>query len=98
MQFLPATRGRYAADGDADGVADPQNLYDSTLAAARYLCSGSTNLRDPAGVMTAILRYNNSAAYAQNVFGMGRCLRQRRCTGRTSTRGRPRPTVRRHTP
>jgi hypothetical protein len=67
--FLPATRGRYAADGDADGVADPQNLYDSTLAAARYLCSGSTNLRDPAGVMTAILRYNNSAAYAQNVLG-----------------------------
>jgi hypothetical protein len=67
MQFLPGTWARYAADGD--GVADPQNLYDSTLAAARYLCSGGLNLRDPSQVMTAILRYNNSMAYAQNVLG-----------------------------
>jgi len=40
MQFLPGTWARYASDGDGDGVADPQNLYDATLAAARYLCSG----------------------------------------------------------
>jgi membrane-bound lytic murein transglycosylase B len=69
MQFLPGTWARYAADGDGDGVADPQNLYDSTLAAARYLCSGGLNLRDPSQVMSAILRYNNSMAYAQNVLG-----------------------------
>jgi membrane-bound lytic murein transglycosylase B len=69
MQFLPGTWARYAADGDGDGIADPQNLFDSTLAAARYLCSGGLNLRDPAGVMAAILRYNNSMAYAQNVLG-----------------------------
>jgi membrane-bound lytic murein transglycosylase B len=69
MQFLPGTWARYAADGDGDGVADPQNLFDSTLAAARYLCSGGLNLRDPAGVMGAILRYNNSVPYAQNVLG-----------------------------
>jgi membrane-bound lytic murein transglycosylase B len=69
MQFLPATWARYASDGDGDGVADPQNLYDSTLAAARYLCSGGLNLRDPSQVMAAILRYNNSMSYAQNVLG-----------------------------
>src|SRR6516165_1078781 len=69
MQFLPGTWARYAADGKGDGVADPQNLYDSTLAAARYLCSGGLNLRDPQQVMAAILRYNNSMAYAQNVLG-----------------------------
>jgi membrane-bound lytic murein transglycosylase B len=69
MQFLPGTWARYAADGDGDGVADPQNLFDSTLTAARYLCSGGLNLRDPAQVMAAILRYNNSTAYAQNVLG-----------------------------
>ncbi|WP_261861110.1 lytic transglycosylase domain-containing protein [Mycobacterium montefiorense] len=69
MQFLPGTWARYAADGDGDGIADPQNLFDSTLTAARYLCSGGLNLRDPAQVMAAILRYNNSAAYAQNVLG-----------------------------
>jgi hypothetical protein len=69
MQFLPGTWAHYASDGDGDGVADPQNLYDSTLAAARYLCSGGLNLRDPSQVMTAILRYNNSMPYAQNVLG-----------------------------
>jgi membrane-bound lytic murein transglycosylase B len=69
MQFLPGTWARYASDGDGDGVADPQNLFDSTLAAARYLCSGGFNLRDPAQVMAAILRYNNSMPYAQNVLG-----------------------------
>ncbi|MBV8862953.1 MAG: lytic murein transglycosylase, partial [Mycobacterium sp.] len=69
MQFLPGTWARYASDGDGDGVADPQNLYDSTLAAARYLCSGGLNLRDQSQVLAAILRYNNSMPYAQNVLG-----------------------------
>jgi membrane-bound lytic murein transglycosylase B len=69
MQFLPGTWARYASDGDGDGLADPQNLYDSTLSAARYLCSGGLNLRDQSQVMTAILRYNNSIPYARNVLG-----------------------------
>lgn len=69
MQFLPGTWSHYAADGDGDGKADPQNLYDSTLAAARYLCSGGLNLRDQAQVLAAILRYNNSMPYARNVLG-----------------------------
>jgi len=33
MQFLPGTWARYASDGDGDGVTDPENLYDSALAA-----------------------------------------------------------------
>jgi membrane-bound lytic murein transglycosylase B len=69
MQFLPGTWSRYASDGDGDGKSDPQNLYDSALAAARYLCSGGLNLRDPSQVMSAVLRYNNSVAYARNVLG-----------------------------
>ncbi|WP_174320950.1 lytic transglycosylase domain-containing protein [Mycobacterium colombiense] len=69
MQFLPGTWARYASDGKGDGVADPQNIFDATLAAARYLCSGGLNLRDQSQVLTAILRYNNSMPYAQNVLG-----------------------------
>ncbi len=69
MQFLPGTWSRYAADGNGDGKADVQNVFDSTLTAARYLCSGGLNLRDQSQVMSAILRYNNSMAYAQNVLG-----------------------------
>ncbi len=69
MQFLPGTWSRYASDGDGDGKSDPQNLFDASLAAARYLCSGGLNLRNQAQVLTAILRYNNSMAYAENVLG-----------------------------
>ncbi|MBU8811547.1 lytic murein transglycosylase [Mycolicibacterium goodii] len=69
MQFLPGTWARYASDGDGDGKAEVQNLFDASLAAARYLCSGGLNLRDQSQVMTAILRYNNSVAYAHNVLG-----------------------------
>jgi hypothetical protein len=69
MQFLPGTWSRYASDGDGDGKADVQNVFDSSLAAARYLCSGGLNLRDQGQVMAAILRYNNSVAYARNVLG-----------------------------
>jgi membrane-bound lytic murein transglycosylase B len=69
MQFLPGTWAHYASDGDGDGKADPQNLYDATLAAARYLCSGGLNLRDQSQVLSSILRYNNSMPYAQNVLG-----------------------------
>ena len=69
MQFLPGTWSRYASDGDGDGKADVQNVYDASLATARYLCSGGLNLRDPSQVMSAILRYNNSIAYARNVLG-----------------------------
>jgi membrane-bound lytic murein transglycosylase B len=69
MQFLPGTWARYASDGDGDGKADPQNLFDSSLAAARYLCSGGLNLRDQSQVLSSILRYNNSMPYARNVMG-----------------------------
>ncbi|GAB5902739.1 lytic transglycosylase domain-containing protein [Mycobacteroides chelonae] len=68
MQFLPSTWNHYASDGDGDGKADPQNVFDASLAAARYLCSGGLNLRDRSQVMSSILRYNNSMAYAQNVL------------------------------
>jgi len=69
MQFLPGTWARFASDADGDGKADPQNIFDASLAAARYLCSGGLNLRDPSQVLAAILRYNNSMPYAQNVLG-----------------------------
>lgn len=68
MQFIPGTWARYAADGNDDGRADPNNVFDAALAAARYLCSGGLNLREPDQQMRAVLRYNNSAAYASTVL------------------------------
>ncbi|MBF6364471.1 lytic murein transglycosylase [Nocardia puris] len=68
MQFLPETWTRYAADGNGDGIADPQNLYDAALTAGKYLCDGNLDMRDLSQRSRAILRYNNSMAYVANVM------------------------------
>jgi membrane-bound lytic murein transglycosylase B len=68
MQFLPETWNRYQADGNGDGISDPQNLYDAALATGDYLCDGGLNLRDLGQTTKAILRYNNSMAYVANVL------------------------------
>ncbi|MEE2033695.1 lytic transglycosylase domain-containing protein [Rhodococcus chondri] len=68
MQFIPTTWNQYAGDGDGDGSANPQNLYDSTLTTARYLCDGGLDMRNLAHSTKAIHRYNNSMAYVANVL------------------------------
>ncbi|MBH0775877.1 lytic transglycosylase domain-containing protein [Nocardia bovistercoris] len=75
MQFLPSTWSHYAADGNGDGVADPHNVFDATVAAGKYLCSGGLNLRDPAQELRAVLRYNNSMSYAANVLSWSAAYR-----------------------
>jgi len=64
-----ATWSRFASDGDGDGKSDPMNPFDATLATARHLCSSGLDLRNPSQVLTALLRYNNSLAFAENVLG-----------------------------
>ncbi len=75
MQFLPGTWSRYAADGNGDGVSDPHNVFDATSAAAKYLCSGGLDLRDPAQELRAVLRYNNSRSYAADVLSWSTAYR-----------------------
>lgn len=66
MQMLPATWRRWAADGDGDGVREPQDIDDAALAAARYLCA-SGSLRSDAGWRAAVLSYNSSSTYLADV-------------------------------
>ncbi|RVW03123.1 lytic transglycosylase domain-containing protein [Rhodococcus xishaensis] len=68
MQFIPSTWARFASDGNGDGVADPNNVFDASLSAARYLCSGGLDLRDPEQQSRAVLRYNNSTSYEASVL------------------------------
>jgi len=75
MQFIPSTWARYATDGNGDGVADPNNVFDAALAAARYLCAGGLDLRDPAQESRAVLRYNNSTSYMANVLAWSTAYR-----------------------
>lgn len=72
MQFIPGTWSRFAADGNGDGVSTPFNLYDATLAAARYLCHASHGLGADDGLRRAYLAYNHSLAYVESVLGWAR--------------------------
>ncbi|MEU5086135.1 lytic murein transglycosylase [Streptomyces sp. NPDC021356] len=63
MQFLPSTWTGWGADGNGDGRADPNNVFDAALAAGHYLCAGDRDLSRAADLDRAVLGYNNSRAY-----------------------------------
>ncbi|MFI2645525.1 lytic murein transglycosylase [Streptomyces sp. NPDC018610] len=63
MQFLPSTWARWGVDGNGDGRADPNNVFDAALAAGHYLCAGDRDLGRAADLDAAILGYNDSRPY-----------------------------------
>lgn len=67
MQFLPSTWAGWGVDGNGDGRADPNNVFDAALAAGHYLCAGNRDLGRAADVDAAILSYNDSRPYLQLV-------------------------------
>ena len=70
MQFIPSTWRKWATDANLDGRADPHQIDDAALAAARYLCAGGRNLATADGWWAAVFSYNNSVPYGQKVFGL----------------------------
>lgn len=69
MQFIPTSWELYGQDGNGDGVADPHNVHDAALAAAVHLCGfGPADLSDRAQLRAAVLRYNQSGSYADEVL------------------------------
>ncbi|NLG45891.1 lytic transglycosylase domain-containing protein [Gordonia sp. (in: high G+C Gram-positive bacteria)] len=69
MQFIPSTWASWGSDGNGDGKANPDNIFDATFSAGRYLCSGVTDIMAAPTRVNNILRYNRSVAYANNVLG-----------------------------
>jgi cell wall-associated NlpC family hydrolase len=76
MQFIPGTwhRGGYSGphgdgrDGNGDGVADPNNVYDSALAAVVHLAGNRpVDFTDPTQLDAAIYRYNHATWYVRKV-------------------------------
>jgi len=73
MQFIPTTWRSLGRDGNGDGVADPNNLFDAAVSAAGYLClSGGGSLADPARLRRAVYGYNHSWPYVDAVLGWAR--------------------------
>ncbi|HEV7646788.1 MAG TPA: hypothetical protein VGP26_01380 [Actinophytocola sp.] len=68
MQFIPSTWEQYSSDGNNDGVSSPHNVYDATVAAGKYLCSGGLDLSDAKDRAVAVFRYNHSDSYVRTVL------------------------------
>ncbi|WP_253888611.1 murein transglycosylase [Actinokineospora diospyrosa] len=69
MQFLPTTWSRWSLRATGDGAPpNPQNVDDSALTAANYLCASGGDLATGAGWWKAVLTYNESTRYAQSVY------------------------------
>ena len=70
LQFIPTTWRELGRDGDEDGTADPDNLFDASLTAVAHLC-----LREPGDygdrgeLRRALIAYNASGRYADDVLG-----------------------------
>ncbi|MGV9710694.1 lytic transglycosylase domain-containing protein [Gordonia sp. NPDC003424] len=68
FQFIPETWHRYGVDANGDGKADPDNIDDAALSAARYLCvSSGGDMTTPEGWEKAVKVYNNSTKYVLDV-------------------------------
>jgi membrane-bound lytic murein transglycosylase B len=67
MQFIPSTWERWGADGDGDGVADPNDIDDAAATASAYLCADGHDLTSGAGWANAVFGYNHDQSYVDSV-------------------------------
>lgn len=68
MQFLPDSWRNWHTDANGDGVEDPQNIFDATMAAAHYLCRAAGTLGTHDGWERGVLAYNSSHQYLNDVM------------------------------
>jgi len=68
LQFIPSSWETWAADGDGDGVEDPNDLDDAAMAAVGYLCADGHDLTTGAGWADAVFGYNHARAYVDAVY------------------------------
>ena len=71
MQFIPQTWNLFEADANNDENTDPQNIYDASLASARYLCASTSSMATEEGRKIAFFAYNHDEEYSLNVGAAG---------------------------
>jgi len=67
FQFIPETWQRFGVDANGDGKADPDNIDDAAMTAARYLCVSGKDLTTAKGWEKAVMVYNQSRKYVLDV-------------------------------
>ena len=77
LQFIPSTWETWGADGDADGVADPNDIDDAAFTAARYLCADGHDLTTGAGWADAVFGYNHTQSYVDAVYAAATAYAER---------------------
>ncbi len=70
LHLSPTLWRTYAADGDDDGIRDPNDIDDAAVAVATLLCAGADDLNRLSGWQTALARYRPGASYARTVFSV----------------------------
>lgn len=68
MQFIPSTWKRWATTTRPGGEPHPGNIFDATTSAASYLCADNRNHDNPGQLADAILSYNHSQKYLDDVL------------------------------
>lgn len=67
MQLIPQTWASWISDGNGDGVGDPQNIADASIAAANHMCRASGGMSTPDGWRAGIAAYNSGDDYLRKV-------------------------------
>jgi len=67
MQIIPPTWAAWHIDANLDGFEDGQNIDDTVLAAAGYLCYSSESMKTREGWNKSIRAYNDVPVYAIDV-------------------------------
>jgi membrane-bound lytic murein transglycosylase B len=67
----------YGIDADADGILDPYDVDDASLAIGRLLCGGGDDMSSLDGWTKAVGRQHTGDAYAQSVFNAADSYGQR---------------------
>ena len=76
-QFIPSTWATWGADGDGDGTADPNDLDDAAVTAARYLCADGHDLETGQGWADAVFAYNHAQSYVDAVYAAASAYSER---------------------
>ncbi|GAB17780.1 hypothetical protein GOEFS_039_00140 [Gordonia effusa NBRC 100432] len=70
MQILPSRWEQFATDADNNGKADPDNIDDASLTAARFLCAAGGDLSKSDGWTAAMNQFNATPGFAAKVHAI----------------------------